>query len=350
MQKVYYDPAHPNAFGGIRKLKHSVKKVSQDQISTWLSDQLAYTLHKPVRKSFKRRQVIVGGPDIQWQADLVEVASLKNGNIRYLLTVIDVFDRHAWVIPLKDKTGDTVKNGFKYIFEQSEPRIPFKLQTDFGKEFHNKQVQPYLKRKGVTHFSTYNMDTKSALVERFNRTLMTKLWRYFTSVGNTSFLHVLPKMVHAYNNAYHRSIGMAPAHVNTPAKIEKVWQKLYGMKKTTRRPPRLAEGDTVRISKAKKRFDKGYMQNWTDEVFFVSKILNTTPSTYRLIDHDDSELIGSFYEEELQKVNTTVYRIEKLLKTRKVKGQLQHLVKWKGYTDSANSWIKASELIDLEGK
>ena len=86
-----------------------------------VSEQLAEELHKPVIKKFKRRKVYARFKDNIWTADLVEMESLssKNKNVRYLLCVIDVFTKYAWVKPLKDKKSKTVLNAFMKILSES---------------------------------------------------------------------------------------------------------------------------------------------------------------------------------------------------------------------------------------
>ena len=93
-------------------------------------------LHKPAVKHFKRAQVLTRGIDDVWAADLSDLNEFKedNKNIRYILTVIDCFSRHAWALPIKDKTGDTVLNAFKNIITTSG-RKPARLWIDQGKEF-----------------------------------------------------------------------------------------------------------------------------------------------------------------------------------------------------------------------
>ena len=103
------------------------------QIHNWLRHQDAYTLHKPVRRKFVRRRIIVEGIDHQWQADLIDARKKKKkknyyDGFAYLVTCIDVWSNYAWVVPLKDKTGQTLVDTFQVIFPQS--RKPLKLQTE----------------------------------------------------------------------------------------------------------------------------------------------------------------------------------------------------------------------------
>ena len=173
----YEDPEVRGSLGGVRRfaLAH---RVPLQRAKRELEGSLAYTLHKPRRKRFPTAPVVVYGIDEQWAADLVEVQKLAryNKGMRYLLTVIDVFSKYAWVRPLPNKTGKEVQKGFASIFK--EGRKPASIQTDDGKEFYNAVVSEFFKRNNVHRFSTLG-DTKANVAERFNRTLKERLYRFF---------------------------------------------------------------------------------------------------------------------------------------------------------------------------
>lgn len=350
LSQRYYNPRQPGSFGGVQALKRATG-IQRNKVQTFLSHQDTYTLHKPVRRKFQRRRIIVGGIDQQWQADLIDVSKLKKDNDGYtfLLTVIDVFSKYAWVVPLSNKTGATIIRAFELIFTQGG-RKPLRLQTDKGSEFLNRPFQNFLQKEGVEFFVTQNEDIKAAIVERYNRTLKEKLWRYFTHKNTLRYVEVLPHLVRAYNQSYHRSIKRAPVDVTTDNQ-EDVWQTLYAdpVKKTSKQ--RLKPGDRVRISKARRHFRKAYQEGWTEELFTVSRILKTSPITYRLKDDHGEELTGTFYAQEIQKVgDKTVYRVESVLDRRKpLNGQREVLVKWFGYPDSFNSWIPERHLQQYTG-
>ena len=117
--------------------------------------------------------MVVYGIDHQWQADLMDWGKLASYNkgFKYLLTCIDVLSRYAWVIPLKDKTANSLKEAFQVIYKSG--RRPIRLQTDKGTEFTNRVFQKFLKEHDAHFFTTYNEETKASIVERFNRTLKT---------------------------------------------------------------------------------------------------------------------------------------------------------------------------------
>ena len=113
------------------------------------------------------------------------------------------------------------------------------------------------------------------------------------------------------------------------------------LKKVNDRDPKFKVGDHVRISKYKNIFAKGYTPNWSEEIFVIKKVKNTVPWTYVINDLNGEEIIGTFYEKELQKTNQKEFRIEKVIKT---KGDKLY-VNWKGYDNSFNSWINKKYLV-----
>ena len=140
-----------------------------------VNEQLAEELHKPVTKKFKRRKVYARFKDNIWAADLAEMESLssKNKNVKYLLCVIDVFTKYAWVKPLKDKKGKTVLNAFMEIVNESN-RKPNKLWVDQGREFYNKLMQEWLDNNDILMYSRHT-EGMSAIAERFIKTLKAKI-------------------------------------------------------------------------------------------------------------------------------------------------------------------------------
>ena len=171
LHRRYYDQKRVGSYGGVAALQRVVS--AERDVKRWLSKQDAYTLHKPVRRHFKRRCVVVGGPNQQWQADLVDMSRLKqtNDGTTFLLTVIDVFSKRAWCVPLKSKSAASLVTAFRQLLSNGNNRAPTTMQTDKGSEFLNRPLQRLLKECGVHHFTTHNEDTKASIVERFNRTL-----------------------------------------------------------------------------------------------------------------------------------------------------------------------------------
>jgi hypothetical protein len=349
IRAAYNDPetgfSRPEVLLKQIKEKNPKSKVDLDTINDALEGLDSYTLNKPVKRNFDRMRVYVSGIDAQWQADLADVSNLAkyNSGYKFILTVIDIFSKSAWAIPLKNKTGALVAEAFESIFEESK-RIPEKIQTDDGTEFFNKNVQALFNKHEIHLFSTNN-ETKASIVERFNRTLKEKMYRYFESTQEFRYVEVLPQLMDNYNNSYHSSIKMKPSEVNEENERE-VFHNLYGSDRFKQQiQPKLKVGDWVRISKARHIFAKGYEGNWTIEVFRITQVEATQPPVYRIVDRMNESLEGRFYEPELQRiVKPTSFRIEKILKKRKNGRRNEVFVQWLGYPPKFNSWIPESHV------
>lgn len=350
LKQVYFNPKETGSLGGIKNLKTSLKlKKKQYKTKTiinWLQAQDAYTLHKPIRRKFKRRSTIVSGLNDQFQGDLIDVRNIKthNNGYSYILSVVDVFSKYGWMRPLKTKHGKEVASKLNEIFQEKHCRA---FQTDKGKEFYNSHVKGILNSNNVTHFSTENDDIKAACVERFNRTIKTKLYRWFTKTNSYCWVDVLDDLLHSYNHTQHTSIGIAPANVNNKNE-EDVWLILHSHLGTPTQTPRFKVGDHVRISKYKHVFSKGYDANWSTEVFNIDKVLQTDPPTYKLLDALNEKIYGSYYENELQKIiPKNKFIIEKIIAERKHGKKVQYYVKYKGYPDKFNTWIDKSDVMKV---
>ena len=184
-------------------------------------------------------------------------------------------------------------------------------------------------------YSIHN-EGKSVAAERFIRTLNTKIYKYMTSIPKNVYIDKLDDVVNEYNDTYHRTIKMKPVDVKDNACID-------FKKEVNDKDPKFKVGDHVRISKYKNIFAKGYTPNWSEEVFVIKKVKNTVPWTYVINDLNDEEIIGTFYEKELQKTNQQEFRIAKVIKK---KGDKLY-VKWKGYDNSFNRLNEIGVIIPI---
>ncbi|CAD6243430.1 GSCOCG00013064001-RA-CDS, partial [Cotesia congregata] len=211
-------------------------------------DMIAEELHKPARRNYKRRHVDIRGLDETWQADLVEMIpyATVNKGYKYLLTIIDIFSKYAWAVPIKSKSGVDVTSAMKSVLQQG--RIPKNLHVDQGKEFYNKEFKDLMKQHKINLYSTFS-NLKASICERFNRTLKTKMWREFTNRGSYKWADTLDDLVNTYNSTIHSTIKMKPADVTAPQEkqlLENIYQPL---KTKSKQKQKFKVGDKVRISK-----------------------------------------------------------------------------------------------------
>ena len=225
------------------------------------NEQLAEELHKPIIRKFKKRKVYSTFKDNIWGVDLADMQLLSkyNKGIRFLLCIIDIFSKYAWVVPLKDKKGISIVNAFQMILKQSN-RKPNKIWVDKGSEFYNAYFKKWLRDNDIVMYSTHN-EGKSVVAERFIRTLKSKIYKYMTSISKNVYIDKLDDIVDKYNNTYHTTIKMKPADVKDNTYIN-------DDKESNNKDPKFKVGDHVRIRKYKNSFAKGYMPNWSEEVLF----------------------------------------------------------------------------------
>ena len=207
--KVYDIASNPKYDGYQRGLASMVykffdKKSTGSGIAT--SSILADECHKPIIRKFNKRKVYSQFKDNIWGVDLAAMQSLnrKNKGIKYILCVIDLYSKYAFVIPLKDKKGISIVSAFNKIIKQSN-RKPNKIWVDQGGEFYNNVFEKWLSDNDINMYSTYN-EGKSVVAERFIRTLKNKLYKHMTATGKNVYYDVLHDVVNKYNNTKHSTI------------------------------------------------------------------------------------------------------------------------------------------------
>ena len=222
---------------------------------------LADELHQPVIKKINKRKVYSQFKDNIWGVDLADMQSLskKNKGIKYLLCAIDLYSKYPFVVPLKDKKGISVTNGFNKIIKQSG-RKPNKIWVDQGSEFYNHVFKRWLSKSNIIMYSS-----SVVVAERFIRTLKNKLYKHMTATGKNVYYDVLDGIVNEYNNTKNNTIKMKPKDVENNNK------RVY-IDEHNEKHSRFKVGDRVRTSKSKNIFAKGYTPNWSREIFIVDKI------------------------------------------------------------------------------
>ena len=301
-------------------------------VTTW-RNQLSDELHKPLKRKFQKRRVYVKGVNKIHASDLVDMQAYSkvNKGYRYLLMVIDTFSKYGWAIPLKTKKGSEVAAAFENLWKKE--KAPERLWVDKGTEYWNSNMKKIAKENNVEMYTTEN-EEKSSIVERWNRTVKRIMFKYFTANNTYKYIDVLQDIIRKYNNTYHQSIKCKPSFARRPSNHKHVYKALFGddvveLKKRTKafKEAKFKVGDRVRISKKKNLFEKGYTPNFSEEIFIVDSVQNTYPVTYKLIDLRGEVIKGTFYEQELQKTNQAIFRIEKVIRKRKRNGIQEVFVK-----------------------
>ena len=356
-KKIYYNPSNPGSFGGQYRLFLEARKVDSSikrkDVENWLKGQIVYTLHKPSRRRFKRNPIIAEYPKENFQADLVDVQNIskENDNFKYILTVVDIFTKMGYAMPVKNKNQTNVAEAMEKILIKNKP---VKLQTDKGKEFQNTEFKRLMKKYNINHFFSENREIKCSIVERFNRTIKKRMFAFFTLNGIHRYVDNLQNIVDSYNHSFHRSIKMRPIDV-TLNNAKMVFKNLYGYEDKRQylkkfKQPKLHIGDDVRKKYDLRAFDKGFYANWTDQIFKVQKALSGNKKPYYKVEDTKGSISQKrFYPEELQNVTVTSFRVEKVLKRRIRNGVKEVFVKWLNHPESENSWIPSTNLKAING-
>lgn len=247
-----------------------------------------------------------------WQLDLVDLHAHPNSRYnKFILSKIDVFSRQADAVLLANKSASAVLRGFKKILDNVGVK-PHKVHTDEGKEFFNSLFSTFCRENRIHHYKT-DSEMKAAMVERFNRSLQTKLYRiimYNKSKGvRESLAIILERVIKDHNALKHSATGIAPKDI-TPV----VSGKLLPLQNQHRKNMNLGRksgfrfkiGDHVRITRQKTPFHKAYRGTFSKEVFVVRerrrRWYNVPVNLYRLKDLTGESLKGVFYEQQLYKV------------------------------------------------
>ena len=148
----------------------------------------------------------------------MQLMSKNKKGFHFLLFIIQIFNKYAWVAPLEDKKGITIINAFQKVLNESNQK-PSKIWVDKGSEFYNRSMKSWLQDNDIKKYSTHN-EGNSAISERFVRTLKEKIYKYLTPISKNVCIDKLDDTVNKYSNTYHRTIKMRPVDVKSNTYID----------------------------------------------------------------------------------------------------------------------------------
>ena len=213
--------------------------------------------------------------------------SKYNKGIKYFLCAIDLLSKYAWVVSVKDKKGVNIVDAFQKILKESN-RKPNKIWVDKGSEFYNISFKKWLKDNDIEMYLIHN-EGKSVIVERFIRTLKNKIFKHMIAISKNVYFDVLDDIVNKCNNTVCRTIKMKSINVKGNTYLDSM--ELHSKKEVNDKDPKFKVGDRVRTSNYKNIFAKGYIPNWSEEVFVISKIKNRILWTYVINDPNGEEIL-----------------------------------------------------------
>jgi hypothetical protein len=362
---VYYDPKQPGSYYGTVKKIHENNllrqhKITSDQIRKWLMSQEASTVHRGIKRKFRRNRVLAVYRYDMMDADLADFSSMskENDGYNFLLMAIDILSRKLYAVPIKNKGNVEIIRGMKIIMSKT-PKPVRKIRTDAGGEFTSNVIENYFKSLKIKHIIARNTETKANYIERLIRTIRSRFARYFTYKQTHRYIDNLDDFILSYNNSRHRSIGMAPNEVNNKTEwiaFRNCYLTPLEHKKKKRKSKvynRYKIGDNVRISRLRSTFPSKYGANWTFEIFKIKRaFVREGLPVYKLVDWNNELIKGIFYENEINKItpkDNEFYHIDQILKRRKRGKKITHyFVSWKGWPATFNQWITAAQMKDIK--
>ena len=275
------------------------------KINDFLRQNAVHSVHKRiVKKIFPRRRIIARFPNDIWMGDLIEYPQYKFNNRQYvyILVLIDCFTKKVFIAPMKDKSMKWSVAAFESIFSQLD-EFPTHLVTDGGLEFFNSDVRKLFINYDINHYKIPTKTKwKASIVERVNRTIKSRLQKYFYKTKTKNWIDIIEKVVRNYNNTPHSSTGVAPNQV-TESNRKQVYKRLYpdlGLRTVCK----LKEGDRVRKILNKDIYEKGYTRNWSEEIYIIENIKQSNGVCYYYLkDHANNSLPGIYYYYQLNLVS-----------------------------------------------
>ena len=236
---------------------------------------------KPPKRSYSTNKTDVYHIDDIWSLDILDLKDYgpeNNRVYRYVLVIIDNFSKFGWIIPLKNKNAQTIKDSFENILISSK-RKPNLIETDRGKEFYNNIFQDFLNKNSIKLYSR-NSSYRAVFAERFNRTIRDILKRPVFEKGDGNWIDVLPTITKQYNNRIHSSTKLTPIQASLKKNEGYVYKNLLDKRKKV--TPKFQLNDLVRTADLKKTFSKGDTTNWSYELYKITEIINDTIPSYHI--------------------------------------------------------------------
>ena len=340
----------PLSYGGKYRLYQFYNKKNVDKAMT---ENDTYTQFKQHRKSKYYSPIYVYRKRELFQSDVVfftrkELVQANDG-FKYLFTTIDVFSKMAWVYPMKENKCINVLKCFKDILQKCGKK-PERLNSDRGSELVCNQFTKFLKENSIHHYLSYSL-RKCPVIERFNLTIQRLLYQIMHHNNSLKWVEFIEQAMKIYLNRKHRTIGITPLEAEkdeNEAMVRRKYFERYLKAGEKKRKPKFSVGDEVRIFKERGKFHRGYMKDFTVEVFTISKVLKNLPiPRYKLKEYNGDEIVGSFFEDELVKFKKPEYYEVEVLKTRGKGKNKEFLVHYKGWPNTYDEWKKATEMKDL---
>ena len=337
----------PHSYGGKYRLYNIFKKGDVDRA---LKNNNIYSRFKQHRKSKKYSPIYVYRKRELFQSDVVFFTNKEfvdvNHGYKYLFTTIDVFTKMAWVYPMKDNKCKTVMECFKDILDKCGEK-PERLNSDRGSELICKQFEKYLKDNEIHHYLSYSL-RKCPVIERFNLTIQSLLYKIMRKNNSYELVRFLDQAMNIYLHRKHRTIKMSPMEAEkneNGKKIRRTYFEKYRDANMKQQKAKFSVGDSVRIYKERGTFHRGYNEDFTEEIFTITKVLRNLPvPRFKIKEYSGNDVIRNFFQDELIHYNPPEFYEIDVLDTRGMGKKKEYLVHYRGWPNSYDEWKKASDM------
>lgn len=362
LEDRYRQPGHKLAFSGRTALgRHFGTRLKPEAIEKWLSSVHAYTLHRESKRPRKRNPYFIYKLRQQVQMDLVDFNTWGKNNLpdhndgyRFIITAIDSFSRKGWIAKIKSKGANDALDGIKAILHKMETEDPFLLPksiyADQGGELKNRVLDAYLQSKNIRIYYAVS-DVKAAIVERWNKTLQELVYKHLSEKETFRWIDIIDGYVDTYNKRGHRSLQyMSPnqaEEVGNQTRVLGIHEERYAAATQSKRLPKYKVDDIVRVRLKRNIFQRGYHERFSPDLFKIISINTRLPQPMYKVENLSTakQPSNTYYFEQLQPVNTDVFRVESVVREEKRKGKKWYLVKWMNFHSGHNSWIPAENIV-----
>ena len=295
-----------SSFSGLPIVLNANKHTSAKKIKAELQKIPSWNLFRPVRNKYKTRNYRVFFPNFQYSIDLADFGNLSrfNNGYRYCLVCIDVFTRFVSIEITKKKDGKTIAEAFESILRRTS-QAPCIVISDKGTEFISKEFKKVMEKYGIIELIHVHSMKKAAHAERFIATMRVRLARMQYQMKTKNFTKLLPIIVKNYNSQANSTTKFAPREINSKNQ-DIVWRNIFtNVIKQKKKPLKFAVGDHVAISRERLLFEKSSsFQKYTSEEFVIRKAVQAIPTNYYFLkDLNNEDIVGTFYDSELTKLN-----------------------------------------------
>lgn len=353
--RAYARPGHPAAFSAPGAIARQLN-LPRDEVVRALEREDSYTVHREYKKPAQFNPYFIRRRRRLVQADLIQIDALyrQNGGIRYLLLLIDVFTRKVWVVPLKKKSAEVVRDALRdwldHDVKGDEPEV---FSSDAGVEFFNAPVRRLFRERNIDQ-QLAKGKAKAAYAERANKTIQVLIYKYLTHGRTKKYIDALPLLVDTYNKRGHRSLDyMSPDEADRPeseARVQRITEARF--EKVKRKKPEYRVGDIVRLkleSPGGRRLwygNRAYAKQFSDELYKIAEVNTRLPIPLYFIRSWSKDVPGKrgYYAGELQPVRGELFKVERIVRWRGEAPNRQALVKWTNFDAGHNRWIPEGDI------